>query len=147
MVSPTYHNAVLNQGNAFANPNSSVTIGTPGAVPEPSSVILAGLGGGLALAGAGRRSSRATARAYFAGDRSRNSHPRLTAASHTVATVMGRCDHRGRVIMPNEDLQARAGRLDSWQMLWAVAGSSVVHFLVVFLTAVALLIVSPLASR
>lgn len=60
--SPTYRNAVLGQWDAFANPNSSVTIGSPGVVPEPSSVILAVLGGGLALAGAARRRPmRATA--------------------------------------------------------------------------------------
>lgn len=60
--SPTYRNAVLGQWDAFANPNSSATIGSPGVVPEPSSVILAVLGGGLALAGAARRRlMRATA--------------------------------------------------------------------------------------
>lgn len=53
--SPTYRNAIVGQWAAFANPNSAVTIGSPGVVPEPSSVILAVLGGGLALAGAARR--------------------------------------------------------------------------------------------
>lgn len=42
--SPTYLNAVVGQWGAFANPNSSVTIGSPGAVPEPSSTALLGLG-------------------------------------------------------------------------------------------------------
>ena len=42
--SPTYRNAVVGQWDAFANPNSSVTIGSPGAVPEPSSSALLGLG-------------------------------------------------------------------------------------------------------
>lgn len=45
--SPTYRNAVLNQWDAFANPNSATTIGSPGVVPEPSTYAL------LALAGAG----------------------------------------------------------------------------------------------
>jgi hypothetical protein len=45
--SPTYRNAVTNQWGAFANPNSAVTIGSPGVVPEPSTYAL------LALAGAG----------------------------------------------------------------------------------------------
>ena len=53
--SPTYRNAIVGQWAAFANPGSATTIGSPGIVPEPSSVILAVLGGGLALAGAVRR--------------------------------------------------------------------------------------------
>jgi hypothetical protein len=62
LSSPTYRNAIVGQWDAFANPNSAATIGSPGVVPEPSSVILAVLGGGLALAGAARRRlMRATA--------------------------------------------------------------------------------------
>lgn len=53
--SPTYRNAVLGQWGAFANPNSSVTIGSPGIVPEPSTVAMAALGGALAVAHAARR--------------------------------------------------------------------------------------------
>jgi len=50
-ANPTYQNAVVGQWDAFANPNSSVTIGSPGvAVPEPSSTALLGLGS-LALLG------------------------------------------------------------------------------------------------
>jgi len=50
-ANPTYRNAVVGQWGAFANPNSSVTIGSPGvAVPEPSSTALLGLGS-LALLG------------------------------------------------------------------------------------------------
>ena len=55
--SPTYRNAVLNTWGSFANPNSSVTIGSPGvinAVPEPSTVGLA-IAGGLGLAGLAAR--------------------------------------------------------------------------------------------
>jgi hypothetical protein len=40
---------------SFENATSALTIGSPGIVPEPSSVILAVLGGGLAVAGAARR--------------------------------------------------------------------------------------------
>jgi len=43
-ANPTYRNAVVGQWDAFANPNSSVTIGSPSAVPEPSSSALLGLG-------------------------------------------------------------------------------------------------------
>ena len=49
-ANPTYRDAVVGQWDAFANPNSSVTIGSPGAVPEPSSSALLGLGS-LALLG------------------------------------------------------------------------------------------------
>jgi len=50
-ANPTYRDAVVGQWGAFANPNSSVTIGSPGvAVPEPSSTALLGLGS-LALLG------------------------------------------------------------------------------------------------
>ena len=43
--SPTYRNAVVGQWDAFAHPNSgAVTIGSPSAVPEPSSSALLGLG-------------------------------------------------------------------------------------------------------
>ena len=49
-ANPTYRDAVVGQWGAFANPNSSVTIGSPGAVPEPSSSALLGLGS-LALLG------------------------------------------------------------------------------------------------
>jgi len=40
---------------SFENPNSSLTIGSPGIVPEPSTVAMAALGGALAVAGAARR--------------------------------------------------------------------------------------------
>jgi hypothetical protein len=53
-VSPTYRNAVLGQWDAFANPNSAVTIGSPSLVPEPSTVGLA-IAGGLGLAGLAAR--------------------------------------------------------------------------------------------
>ena len=56
--SPTYRNAVVGQWDAFANPNSSVTIGSPGAVPEPSSSALLGLGS-LALLGLRRLNRKA----------------------------------------------------------------------------------------
>lgn len=50
-ANPTYRDAVVGQWGAFANPNSSVTIGSPGVtVPEPSSTALLGLGS-LALLG------------------------------------------------------------------------------------------------
>ncbi len=50
-ANPTYQSAVVGQWDAFANPNSSVTIGSPGVtVPEPSSTALLGLGS-LALLG------------------------------------------------------------------------------------------------
>jgi len=53
--SPTYRNAVLSQWGAFANPNSAATIGSPGIVPEPSTIAMAALGGALAIAHAARR--------------------------------------------------------------------------------------------
>lgn len=53
--SPTYRNAVLNQWGSFANPNSAATIGSPGIVPEPSTIAMAALGGALAIAHAARR--------------------------------------------------------------------------------------------
>jgi len=50
-ANPTYQSAVVGQWGAFANPNSAVTIGSPGVtVPEPSSTALLGLGS-LALLG------------------------------------------------------------------------------------------------
>jgi len=60
--SPTYRNAVLNQWGSFANPNSAVSIGSPGVinvVPEPSTVALAAAGLGLAGLAARRRLRRA----------------------------------------------------------------------------------------
>jgi hypothetical protein len=60
--SPTYRNAVLNQWGSFANPNSAVSIGSPGVinvVPEPSTVALAAAGIGLAGLAARRRLRRA----------------------------------------------------------------------------------------
>jgi hypothetical protein len=61
--SPLYTSATsVGLYGSFANASSSTTIGSPSVVPEPSSVILAVLGGGLALAGAARRRlMRATA--------------------------------------------------------------------------------------
>jgi|688.fasta_scaffold743435_1 hypothetical protein len=57
-VSPTYRNAVLGQWDAFANPTSGTTIGSPSLVPEPSTVGL-GVAAGLGLAGlAARRKLR-----------------------------------------------------------------------------------------
>ena len=56
--SPTYRNAVVGQWDAFANPNSSVTIGSPSAVPEPSSSALLGLGT-MALLGLRRLNRKA----------------------------------------------------------------------------------------
>jgi len=56
--SPTYRNAVVGQWDAFANPNSSVTIGSPSPVPEPSSSALLGLGT-LALLGLRRLNRKA----------------------------------------------------------------------------------------
>lgn len=53
--SPTYRNALVNQWGAFANPNSSVTIGSPGIVPEPSTFALAIVGGSVAMASMARR--------------------------------------------------------------------------------------------
>jgi hypothetical protein len=53
--SPTYRNAVVGQWDAFANPNSAVTIGSPGVVPEPSTIAMAVLGGALTIAHAARR--------------------------------------------------------------------------------------------
>ncbi len=53
--SPTYRNAVVGQFDAFANPNSAATIGSPGVVPEPSTIAMAALGGALAVAHAARR--------------------------------------------------------------------------------------------
>lgn len=50
--SPTYRNAVSGTWGAFANPNSAVTIGSPGlvqAVPEPSTVALVGLAAACGL--------------------------------------------------------------------------------------------------
>ena len=61
--SPTYRNAVLNTWGSFANPNSTVTIGSPGlvtaVVPEPSTMALAVAGIGLAGLAARRRLRRA----------------------------------------------------------------------------------------
>ena len=58
-ANPTYQNAVVGQWGAFANPNSSVTIGSPGvAVPEPSSTALLGLGT-IALLGLRRLNRKA----------------------------------------------------------------------------------------
>ena len=58
-ANPTYRNAVVGQWGAFANPNSSVTIGSLGvAVPEPSSTALLGLGS-LALLGLRRLNRKA----------------------------------------------------------------------------------------
>ena len=60
--SPTYRNAVANQWGSFANPNSAVTIGSPGlvtAVPEPSTVALAAAGIGIAGLAARRRLRKA----------------------------------------------------------------------------------------
>ncbi len=58
-ANPTYRNAVVGQWGAFANPNSSVTIGSPGVtVPEPSSTALLGLGS-LALLGLRRLNRKA----------------------------------------------------------------------------------------
>ena len=61
--SPLYRNAVANQWGSFANPNSAVTIGSPGVVtavvPEPSTVALAAAGIGLAGLAARRRQRRA----------------------------------------------------------------------------------------
>ena len=57
-ANPTYRDAVVGQWDAFANPNSSVTIGSPGAVPEPSSSALLGLGS-LALLGLRRLNRKA----------------------------------------------------------------------------------------
>ena len=61
--SPTYRNAVVNQWGSFANPNSAVTIGSPGlvtaVVPEPSTMALAAAGIGLAGLAARRRLRRA----------------------------------------------------------------------------------------
>jgi len=53
--SPTFRNAVVGQFAAFANPNSATTIGSPGIVPEPSTIAMAALGGALAVAHAARR--------------------------------------------------------------------------------------------
>ena len=53
--SPTFRNAVVGQFAAFANPNSATTIGSPGIVPEPSTIAMAALGGALAIAHAARR--------------------------------------------------------------------------------------------
>jgi hypothetical protein len=58
-ANPTYRDAVVGQRDAFANPNSSVTIGSPGvAVPEPSSTALLGLGT-IALLGLRRLNRKA----------------------------------------------------------------------------------------
>jgi hypothetical protein len=58
-ASPTYRNAVVGQWDAFANPTSAVTIGSPAAVPEPSTVGLAAAGIGLAAVAARHRLRRA----------------------------------------------------------------------------------------
>lgn len=58
-VSPTYRNALVGQWDAFANPNSAVTIGSPAVVPEPSTVGLAAAGIGLAAVAARHRLRRA----------------------------------------------------------------------------------------
>jgi hypothetical protein len=66
--SPTYRNAVVGQFAAFANPNSSATIGSPGIVPEPSTIAMAVLGGALAIGHAAqRRFGRRDARKHTTG--------------------------------------------------------------------------------
>jgi hypothetical protein len=46
-----------------------------------------------------------------------------------------------------QDLPGRAGQVHSWRIVQAVVGSTVVQFLVVFLAAVALLVMHPLLIR
>lgn len=46
--------------------------------------------------------------------------------------------------MLDDESQGRAGQIDSWRIVQAVIGSTVVQFLVVFLAAVALLVMNPL---
>ncbi|MFM8494237.1 MAG: lamin tail domain-containing protein [Planctomycetia bacterium] len=54
--SPTYRNSLVGQWGGFANPNSAVTIGSPGViVPEPSAVCLTAAAAGLALAALAHR--------------------------------------------------------------------------------------------
>lgn len=49
--------------------------------------------------------------------------------------------------MLDDDLPGRAGQADSRRIVQAVVGSTVVQFLVVFLSAIALLVINPLLIR
>jgi len=49
--------------------------------------------------------------------------------------------------MLDDDLPGRAGQVDSWRIVQAIIGSTVVQFLVVFLSAIALLVINPLLIR
>jgi hypothetical protein len=55
--------------------------------------------------------------------------------------------HLGILTMLDDDLPGRAGQVHSWRIVQAVVGSTVVQFLVVFLAAVALLVMHPLLIR